>query len=73
MKYIIRYGDFTPKSDMGKLAVAGYAIMVVNVMAGLLKPSRIFLENLCRVTASHNINTAVPPVKLMEEPKKKDD
>jgi hypothetical protein len=56
---------------MGKLAVAGYAIMVVNVMAGLLKPSRIYLEDLCRVK-SHS-TAVVKPTKLMEELKKKDD
>jgi hypothetical protein len=64
---LIRYGDYTPKSDVGKLAVAGYAIMVVNVVAGLLKPSRIFLENLCRVTIIVENTPAV------EDPKKKED
>jgi hypothetical protein len=69
---IIRYGDYTPKSDVGKLAVAGYAIMVVNVIAGLLKPSRVFLENLCRVTSKSD--AIVKPTKLAEElTKKKDD
>lgn len=71
-KTIARYGDYTPKSDLGKLAVAGYAIMVVNVMAGLLKPSRIFLENLCRVTTKST--AIVKQAKLGEElTKKKDD
>lgn len=50
-----RYGDYTPKSDLGKLAVAVYAIMAVNVMAGILKPSRIYLENLCRVTRTSTV------------------
>jgi hypothetical protein len=57
---------------LGKLAVAGYAIMVVNVMAGLLKPSRIFLENLCRVTIKST--DIVKQTKLVEElTTKKDD
>jgi hypothetical protein len=46
---MFRYGDYTPKSDIGKLAVAAYAIAVVNVIAGLLKPGRTYLEDLCRV------------------------
>jgi hypothetical protein len=47
--FMFRYGDYTPKSDIGKLAVAAYAIAVVNVIAGLLKPGRTYLEDLCRV------------------------
>ena len=62
---------------MGKLAVAGYAIMVVNVMAGLLKPSRVFLENLCHVTTTKTTAAAIislKPTKLVEElTKRKDD
>lgn len=46
---LYRYGDLTPKSDVGKLAVAVYVVMVVNVVAGLLQPGRIYLEDLCRV------------------------
>jgi hypothetical protein len=46
---IKRYGDYTPKTDIGKVAVAAYAIAVVNVVAGLLKPGRMFLEDICRV------------------------
>jgi hypothetical protein len=64
-----RYGDYTPKSDMGKLAVAGYAIMVVNVVAELLKPSRILLEDLCRVKAT---GSAVEDSKLIRDLKKKE-
>ena len=47
----IGYGDETPKSDLGKVLVALYAILVVNVMAVLLQPSKDFLENLCRPAA----------------------
>jgi hypothetical protein len=46
---LFSYGDLTPRSDVGKLAVAFYAIMVVNVVAGLLKPGRMYLEELCHV------------------------
>jgi Ion channel len=44
----IGYGDETPKSDLGKILVALYAILVVNVMAVLLQPSKDFFERLCR-------------------------
>jgi Ion channel len=47
----IGYGDETPKSDLGKVLVALYAILVVNVMAVLLQPSKDFLETLCRPPA----------------------
>lgn len=47
----IGYGDETPKSDLGKVLVALYAILVVNVMAVLLQPSKDFLERLCRPQA----------------------
>lgn len=43
-----RYGDVTPTSDEGKLAVAMYAILVTNVIGGLLQPARSYLESLCR-------------------------
>ena len=45
--YICRYGDYTPKSDYGKIAVAIYAIAIVNVMACILKVGRQYLEDLC--------------------------
>ncbi|KAL7567613.1 hypothetical protein ACA910_000209 [Epithemia clementina (nom. ined.)] len=45
----IGYGDFAPHSNMGKIAVALYAITSVNVMAILLQPARHYLELLCRV------------------------
>lgn len=46
----IGYGDITPSSDEGKLAVALYAILVINVMGGLLRPAGDFLERLCHKT-----------------------
>lgn len=45
----IGYGDVTPKTDMGKIAVALYAITSVQAVAILLEPGRVFLEALCRV------------------------
>ena len=44
----IGYGDVTPSSDMGKIAVALYAIVVINVMSVLIQGPRRFLERLCR-------------------------
>ena len=57
---------------MGKLAIAGYAILAVNVMAGILKPSRIYLESLCRTART---STAVMKHSKQEEEsiKKKED
>ena len=45
----IGYGDVTPHSDVGKILVALYAILVINVMGGLLQPARRVLESLCRI------------------------
>ena len=72
---IIRYGDYTPKSDLGKLAVAGYALLAVGVMAGILKPSKEYLEKLCRVASATGSAAAVKtPVKLQDNlSKKKED
>ena len=44
----IGYGDLTPSSSVGKIAVAMYAIMIVNAMAVLLEPGRNLLAQLCR-------------------------
>lgn len=43
-----RYGDVTPTTDTGKLAVAMYVILVSNVIGGLLQPARMYLEALCQ-------------------------
>jgi hypothetical protein len=45
----IGYGDRAPATNSGKVAVALYAMLVVNVMALVLAPAREFLEGLCRV------------------------
>lgn len=47
----IGYGDLTPKSDIGKIAVACYGLVRINVLALMLKPARDFFENLCHVPA----------------------
>ena len=43
-----RYGDVTPKSDLGRLVVAIYAVLVLNAVGGLLGVSREYLESFCR-------------------------
>lgn len=43
----IGYGDIGPKTDMGKIATAVYAILVVNVVSALLEPAKGFLSRLC--------------------------
>ena len=44
-----RYGDITPRTDLGKLAVASYAVLMCGVVGALLQPAREFLESLCCV------------------------
>jgi hypothetical protein len=44
----IGYGDITPSSDIGRLAVTLYAVLVVNVVGALLEPAKVFLQDLCR-------------------------
>lgn len=45
----IGYGDITPTTDMGKICVALYSLLVINVMGACLEPAREFLEGLCHV------------------------
>ncbi len=42
------YGNIVPNSDLGRIFVAIYAIMVCNVAAGLLDQGRFYLESFCR-------------------------
>jgi len=44
----IGYGNIVPNSDLGRIFVAIYAIMVCNVAAGLLDQGRFYLESFCR-------------------------
>lgn len=46
------YGDVTPSTNEGKIAVAMYAILVSNVVGGLLQPARVYLESLCHKNIS---------------------
>ncbi|CAB9510961.1 Ion channel [Seminavis robusta] len=45
----IGYGDISPKSDAGKLAVALYALLAVNAVASLLEPAKDVLIEFCMV------------------------
>mmetsp|Transcript_12038 Transcript_12038/g.20418 ORF Transcript_12038/g.20418 Transcript_12038/m.20418 type:complete len:208 (-) Transcript_12038:261-884(-) len=58
----IGYGDISPRSDIGKLAVAAYAILVINVVGALLEPAKDFLESFCKQ----------PPTQQKEVPEKKE-
>ena len=49
LSFDFSYGDITPRTDWGKLAVAAYAVVMCGVVGALLQPGREFLENLCRV------------------------
>jgi hypothetical protein len=44
-----RYGDIKPSSDLSRVVVAIYAMLVVNVTGSVLSVSREYLESLCRV------------------------
>ena len=39
----------TPATDLGKIAVAIYAIVAVNVVVALLVPARHYLDGVCRI------------------------
>lgn len=45
----IGFGDMTPKTDLGKIAVAVYAIVAINTIGLLLAPARMVLERFCTV------------------------
>ena len=44
----IGYGNIVPRTDSGRIFVAIYAIMVCNVVAGVLDQGRVYLESFCR-------------------------
>lgn len=48
MFVVLQYGNITPSSDLGRFSLAIYAIMICNVMGGVLDIGRQFLESLCR-------------------------
>mmetsp|Transcript_15761 Transcript_15761/g.36202 ORF Transcript_15761/g.36202 Transcript_15761/m.36202 type:complete len:118 (-) Transcript_15761:103-456(-) len=59
----IGYGDVSPRSEVGKIAVAIYAILCINVVGALLEPARDFLEGFCK--------TKTPGASKSTETKKK--
>ena len=44
----IGYGDITPSTDLGRLSLAIYAILVLNVMGGLLDITKNYLLRFCQ-------------------------
>jgi hypothetical protein len=48
----------TPATDLGKIAVAIYAIVAVNVVVAILEPARQYLEGFCRVKEVVNYKDA---------------
>lgn len=71
----IGYGNITPSSDMGRLALALYALLVVNVMGGFLDVSKGYLEDLCRPPPSSTTTTTdatTTTTKKSDDDKKKD-
>jgi len=67
----IGYGDVTPRTDMGKIAIACYAIFVVNVMAVLLEPAREYLERMCRIPTTPKTSEVSEPAAAVTEKGKK--
>lgn len=47
----IGYGNIVPRTDLGRIFVAIYAMMVCNVAAGVLDQGRVYLESFCRYPA----------------------
>uniref|UniRef100_A0A7S2IBQ3 Potassium channel domain-containing protein n=1 Tax=Helicotheca tamesis TaxID=374047 RepID=A0A7S2IBQ3_9STRA len=43
----IGYGEMGPKTDVGRLVTAVFAILVINVVGGLLDPAKEFLSSFC--------------------------
>jgi len=52
---------------MGKLAVAAYAVFMINIVGALLQPGRAYLESLCRV-----LEEPQPTAVVEEEPQKEE-
>jgi Ion channel len=52
----IGYGDLTPKSNSGKIAVALYGVLGINVIAILLQPARDFFESFCHVKKQKSVS-----------------
>lgn len=48
----IGYGDLTPRTDLGKVAVALYALLVVNVIGALLEGVKEYLITFCMLPAT---------------------
>lgn len=46
----IGYGDIKPSTDLSRVIVAIYAMLVVNVTGGVLSANREYLESWCRIT-----------------------
>jgi uncharacterized membrane protein YadS len=43
----IGYGDFSPDTDLGKIAVSIYVVVAINVTGALLEPAKGYLMQLC--------------------------
>lgn len=63
----IGYGDVTPQTDLGKVAVALYAIFSNGAMAILLSPARGYLENLCRARSKAPTAKPSPTLKSTKQ------
>jgi hypothetical protein len=61
----IGYGEIHPNSNLGKLAVSLFALLIVNVAGGFLQPAKEYLSYICS-------RGTIPLEKSTEEGKKRD-
>jgi voltage-gated potassium channel len=52
----IGYGDFTPNTDLGKLAVSIYVVLAINVTGALLEPAKVYLTELCNESEGSKVD-----------------
>jgi hypothetical protein len=68
----IGYGDLTPATDMGKMLVALYALLVVNVMGALLETGKEYLLRFCMLPPQLAVPDSVAAHVASEVKDKKD-
>mmetsp|Transcript_27431 Transcript_27431/g.54889 ORF Transcript_27431/g.54889 Transcript_27431/m.54889 type:complete len:207 (+) Transcript_27431:223-843(+) len=66
----VGYGDLGPKTDFGRLATALFAILVVNVIGGMLEPAKKYLSDLCVVSIERTESKLASDTKKTRKKKK---
>eukprot|EP00529_Nitzschia_sp_RCC80_P028549 CAMPEP_0113471646 /NCGR_PEP_ID=MMETSP0014_2-20120614/17089_1 /TAXON_ID=2857 /ORGANISM="Nitzschia sp." /LENGTH=263 /DNA_ID=CAMNT_0000364295 /DNA_START=10 /DNA_END=801 /DNA_ORIENTATION=+ /assembly_acc=CAM_ASM_000159 len=57
----IGFGNSTPRSDLGRLGLALYALLAINIIGCVLDVARKALESLCQVRPPSNTTQPSPP------------